>query len=59
MFVYILIVPFLFYSNGSVSYTLFYTVLFHLTIYLGDLFIQYIESFHANISGSVKPGAQR
>lgn len=59
MFVYILIVPFLFYSKGSVSYTLFYTVLSHLTIYLGDLFIQYIESFHANISGSVKPGAQR
>lgn len=59
MFVHILIVAFLFYSKGSISYTLFYAVLFHLTIYLGDLFIQYLESFHANVSGSVKPGAQR
>lgn len=36
MCIYILIFPFLFYSKVSKPYALFYTVLLHSTIYLGD-----------------------
>ena len=47
VYIYILIFPFLFYSEVSKPYALFYTVLLHSTIYLGDLFIQYTESLQS------------